>query len=74
MKGGLPFSADRLRPILGLVQTIVCSLPCNPLTIIRAYRITNNSGLFDPTYYQTQLTKPLSSGQDPLVHYLTTDV
>ena len=72
MRGGLPFSADRMHPILSLVQTIVCSLPCNPLTVIRAYRIANNSRLFDPTYYQTQLTKRLSSRQDPLVHYLAT--
>ncbi|MBT3640585.1 MAG: glycosyltransferase [Acidiferrobacteraceae bacterium] len=69
----MPFSTDHLRPILSLARTVVFSLPRNPLALIRAYRIADNSGLFDQTYYQTQLTKPLSNGQDPLVHYLTAD-
>jgi GT2 family glycosyltransferase len=69
----LPFNADHLGAILSLARTVVFSLPRNPLALIRAYRIADNSGLFDQTYYQTQLTKPLPNGQDPLVHYLTTD-
>ena len=73
MRRRLPFSTDHLRPILSLARTVVFSLPRNPLALIRAYRIADNSGLFDQTYYQTQLTKPLSNGQDPLVHYLSTD-
>ena len=73
MRRRLPFSTDHLRAILSLARTVVFSLPRNPLALIRAYRIADNSGLFDQTYYQTQLTKPLSNGQDPLVHYLTTD-
>ena len=73
MRRGLPFSADRLHLILNLARAVIFCLPDNPFKIIRTYRIASNSGLFDPTYYQTQLTKPLPSGQDPLVHYLTTD-
>ena len=73
MRRRLPFSADHLGAILSLARTVVFSLPRNPLALIRAYRIADNSGLFDQTYYQTQLTKPLPNGQDPLVHYLTTD-
>jgi O-antigen biosynthesis protein len=73
MKRRLLFSADHLRLMLSLARAVIFCLPDNPFTIIRAYRLANNSKLFDPTYYQAQLTEPLPSGQDPLVHYLTAD-